>query len=195
MKHLKTLETYPCKMHVCATSRSTFATSRQNTCNIRLEQMKHLEHTLEIYVYSHYNICNIRIYFCNIDIQHLQHTSETYETLETYYCKFATCAFSVASACCLDRLIDVELETTECHRGRWCRARRWHEPQQEQADGARPRREREFRSEHLTRRACRARRGRGWGPSREQATRAGAAWASAGSVWTDGCQRYISQTC
>jgi hypothetical protein len=36
------------------------------------------------YVYSHYNMCNIPIYFCNIDIQHLQHTSETSETLETY---------------------------------------------------------------------------------------------------------------
>ena len=48
--------------------------------------MKHLEHTLETYVYSHYKMCNILIYFCNIDIQHLQHTSETFETLETYYC-------------------------------------------------------------------------------------------------------------
>jgi hypothetical protein len=37
MKHLKTLETYACNMHVYATSRSTFATSRQNTCNIRRE--------------------------------------------------------------------------------------------------------------------------------------------------------------
>jgi hypothetical protein len=48
--------------------------------------MKHFEHTLETYVYSHYNMCNIPGYFCNIDIQHLQHTSETSETLETYYC-------------------------------------------------------------------------------------------------------------
>ena len=68
MKHLKTLETYACNMHVYATSRSTFATSRQNTCNICLEQMKYLEHTLETYVYSHYNMCNIPIYFRNIDI-------------------------------------------------------------------------------------------------------------------------------
>ena len=68
MKHLKTLETYACNMYVYATSRSTFATSRKNTCNIRLEQMKHLEHTLETYVYSHYNMCNIPIYFRNIDI-------------------------------------------------------------------------------------------------------------------------------
>jgi hypothetical protein len=44
-KHMKTLETYACNTHVYATSRSTFATSRQNTCNIRMEQMKHLEHT------------------------------------------------------------------------------------------------------------------------------------------------------
>jgi hypothetical protein len=47
MKHLKTLETYVCNMHVYATSTSTFATSRQNNCNIHLEQMKHLEYTLE----------------------------------------------------------------------------------------------------------------------------------------------------
>jgi hypothetical protein len=32
---------------------------------IRLKQMKHVEHTLETYVYSHCNICNIRP-FCNI---------------------------------------------------------------------------------------------------------------------------------
>jgi hypothetical protein len=48
--------------------------------------MKHLEHTFETCVYSHYNMCNIPISFCNIDIQHLQHTSETSKTLETYYC-------------------------------------------------------------------------------------------------------------
>jgi hypothetical protein len=71
-------------MYVYATSRSTFATSKQNTRNIYLEQMKHLEHTLETYVYSHYNMCNISIFFCNINIQHFQHTSETSETLEIY---------------------------------------------------------------------------------------------------------------
>jgi hypothetical protein len=48
--------------------------------------MKYLEHTLETYVYSHYNMYNISIYFCNIDIQHLQHTSKTSKILETYYC-------------------------------------------------------------------------------------------------------------
>ena len=58
--------------------------SKWNTCNIRLKQINHLEHTLETYVYSHYNMCNIPIYFCNIDIQHLQHTSESSKTLETY---------------------------------------------------------------------------------------------------------------
>jgi hypothetical protein len=46
--------------------------------------MKHLEYTLETYMYSQYNMCNISIYFCNIDIQHLQHTSKTSEILETY---------------------------------------------------------------------------------------------------------------
>jgi hypothetical protein len=92
MKHMKTLKTYACNMHVYATSRSTFSTSRRN---IRLEQMKYLGHTLETYVYSHYNMCNILIYFCNIYIQHLQHTSETFET---YYC---TMRFE--SACYLDK--------------------------------------------------------------------------------------------
>ena len=86
MKHLKTFETYACNMHVYATSRSTFATSRQNTCNIHLEEIKYLEHRLETYVYSHYNMCDILIYFCNIDIQHLQHSSETFETIETHAC-------------------------------------------------------------------------------------------------------------
>jgi hypothetical protein len=42
--------------------------------------MKHLEDTFETYVYSHYKMCNIPIYFCNIDIQRLQHISETFET-------------------------------------------------------------------------------------------------------------------
>jgi hypothetical protein len=45
--------------------------------------MKHLEHTVETYVYSHCNTCNIKIYFWNIYIKHLQHTSET---PETYVC-------------------------------------------------------------------------------------------------------------
>jgi hypothetical protein len=45
--------------------------------------MKHLEYTLETYMYKHCHMCNIPIYFCNIDIKHLQHT---FETLETYAC-------------------------------------------------------------------------------------------------------------
>jgi hypothetical protein len=36
-------------------------------------------------VYSHYNLCNIPIYFYNIDIQYLQHIYETSKTLQTYY--------------------------------------------------------------------------------------------------------------
>jgi hypothetical protein len=44
----------------------------KHTCNIRLNKlMKHLEHTLAIYMYSHCNICNIPIYFYNIDMKHL----------------------------------------------------------------------------------------------------------------------------
>jgi hypothetical protein len=62
----------------------------KNTCNIRL-MMKHLEHILETYVYSHCNICNIPIYFvtliqntCNIHLKHLKHM-------------FATCVFHPSS--------------------------------------------------------------------------------------------------
>jgi hypothetical protein len=46
-------------------------------CNIRLKQVKHLEHTLATYVYSHYNICNIQI-------KHMQRLDETGETLGTH---------------------------------------------------------------------------------------------------------------
>jgi hypothetical protein len=46
--------------------------------------MKQSEHTLEIYVYSRCNMCNISIYFCNTDIKQLQHTYKTSETLETH---------------------------------------------------------------------------------------------------------------
>jgi hypothetical protein len=83
--------------------------------------MKHLEHTLETYVYNYY-MCNILIYFCIINIQHLplKHLKHT----------LATCAFSVPSTCCLDkwRLVDAELDVTEWGRryqqvggcaGRW----------------------------------------------------------------------------
>ena len=56
--------------------------------NIRLEnEIKHLEHTLETYVYSHCNMCNILIYFCNIKMKYLQHPDETSEIFETYSCK------------------------------------------------------------------------------------------------------------
>jgi hypothetical protein len=68
-----------CLKHACiaiathAISRSTFATSRWNTCNIRLKRLKHLKHMLETYVYSHNSIWNIQM-------KHLKHTSETLET-------------------------------------------------------------------------------------------------------------------
>jgi uncharacterized membrane protein YGL010W len=54
-------------------------------------QMKHLEHTLETYAYSHRNMCNITIYFCNIDIKHLKHA-------------FATCSFSTNISLLLQRM-------------------------------------------------------------------------------------------
>jgi hypothetical protein len=55
-------------------------------CNIRMEDMKLLEHIFKTYAYSHYNMCIILIYFINIHIQHLQRTLKISETLETYYC-------------------------------------------------------------------------------------------------------------
>jgi hypothetical protein len=40
-------------------------------------------------------MCNILIYFCNTDVEHLKHI-------------FATCAFSATSPCCL------RMETCQC---------------------------------------------------------------------------------
>jgi hypothetical protein len=57
---------------------SAYRTLATHICyNIRLKQMKRLEHTLATYVYGHFNICNIQM-------KHLQHTFETTETFETY---------------------------------------------------------------------------------------------------------------
>jgi hypothetical protein len=86
MKHMKPHEKYACNMHVYATSGLLLQHLDEHTCNICLIQMKHLELKLETYVYSHCNICNIRIYFCNTDTKRLQHTSKTSETPETYVC-------------------------------------------------------------------------------------------------------------
>jgi hypothetical protein len=59
----------------------------ETLANIHREnEMKHLEHKLETYVYSYCNICNISIYFCNINMKHLQHSDETSKTLEIYSC-------------------------------------------------------------------------------------------------------------
>jgi hypothetical protein len=59
----------------------------ETLANIRLEnEMKHLEYTLETYVYSHCNMCNILMYFYNIKMKHLQYPNETSETLEIYSC-------------------------------------------------------------------------------------------------------------
>jgi hypothetical protein len=42
-------------------------------------KVKQLKHTLQKYVYNHFNICNIQI-------KHLQHMSEIGETFGTYTC-------------------------------------------------------------------------------------------------------------
>jgi hypothetical protein len=46
--------------------------------------MKYLEHTFETYVYSHCNMCNIRIYFCNTDTKHLQHAFSAQHLLDAW---------------------------------------------------------------------------------------------------------------
>jgi hypothetical protein len=43
-----------------------------------------LEHAFKRPLQS--NMCNIQIYFCNIDIKHFQHACETFEILETDAC-------------------------------------------------------------------------------------------------------------
>jgi hypothetical protein len=52
-------------------------------------ELKHLEHKLKtyIYIYSHCNMCNIPIYFCNINMKqcniymkHLKHLKHTLAT-------------------------------------------------------------------------------------------------------------------
>jgi hypothetical protein len=59
----------------------------ENTYNIRLIQMKHLEHTLETYVHNHCNICNISIYFCYTDTKQNYNVSLKHlKTPETYVC-------------------------------------------------------------------------------------------------------------
>jgi hypothetical protein len=50
------------------------------------KQMKHLEHTLATYVYSHCNMCNILTYFCDIQMKDMQYPDKTSKTLETYAC-------------------------------------------------------------------------------------------------------------
>jgi hypothetical protein len=167
--------------------------------DIRLEQWNiwniHLKHTCiaittcatspSSFVISIYNTCNIP----SKQLKHLKHTIATY-------------TFSIASAWCLDRLIDAELNTgTELNVVEWravhrCGARQRHEPQQVQgqADEARPRREvwvRE-RAPSVSGLLCVARAGAarartGSVPWREWAGDADeAAWASVWSVRTDG---------
>ena len=58
-----------------------------NICN---NQMKHLQYmyetpeTLRNICLQHAGICNIQIYFCNIQIKHLQHKSGIDKTFGTY---------------------------------------------------------------------------------------------------------------
>jgi hypothetical protein len=66
--------------HTCNICVKHMQHPNKHTYNVSLKkQIKHLEQTFLTYVYSHYNICNIPIYFCNILIKHLYHISETFE--------------------------------------------------------------------------------------------------------------------
>jgi hypothetical protein len=53
------------------------------------KQMKYWGYTLATYMYNHYNIYNITIYFCNIPMKQLKHTSGKTETLETWACNMS----------------------------------------------------------------------------------------------------------
>jgi hypothetical protein len=97
----------------------TYATSRQNTCNMCVNICNIQTNTLATYIYNHCNVCNILIHFCNIHMKHLQHTCETSKTLETY-------SFSATSPCCLGewRLFGVwsspKAVARSEERRRWC---------------------------------------------------------------------------
>jgi hypothetical protein len=62
----------------------------ETLANIHLKnEMKHFEHKLETYVYSHCNMCNISIYFCNIKMKHtcnihMKHLKHLKHTLATW---------------------------------------------------------------------------------------------------------------
>jgi hypothetical protein len=51
-------------------------------------------------------MCNIPIYFCNIQMKHMQHPNETFETLQTYTCNIR-----------FQRNVTLQLEGMEAHRG------------------------------------------------------------------------------
>jgi hypothetical protein len=92
LKHLNTLKNH---YNTYTSWQNHLQTSVWNIRNIQIKtlatyiwkkQMKHLKQTLAAYVYSHCNICNIPIYYCNIYTKYLQHTSETSTIVKTYVC-------------------------------------------------------------------------------------------------------------
>jgi hypothetical protein len=106
----------------------------KNTCNMRMIQIKYLEYTLQTYVYSHCNIRNILIYFCNTGTKHLQHTSKT---LKTYVCNMRfQCNISLL-ACCLGMEVSLLLgnrSSSVCgvHQ---CKACQWREARRSGREG------------------------------------------------------------
>jgi len=94
-----------------ATSQSTFEISAWNNWNIHLKHLKTLEKAIA-------NICNIQIYFCNMQMKHLQHMYETSETLENIRLQQACYATSTISRW---NTWDIRLKHLQytCRKNRW----------------------------------------------------------------------------
>jgi hypothetical protein len=63
-----------------------------NICNILI---KHLHWNIRL---QHACICNIQIYFCNIEMKHLQHTSETNKNIYNIHMKHACIAITTCAS-------------------------------------------------------------------------------------------------
>jgi hypothetical protein len=38
-----------------------------------------MKHAIKTYVYRHSNVCNIQVYFCNIQMKHMKHSKHMLE--------------------------------------------------------------------------------------------------------------------
>jgi hypothetical protein len=71
----------------------TYATSRQNICNIRLKRMKHLNRRLQ-----HISVQHPYLLLQHIYIKHLQYNFKTFEILEHIFCNVQILLMVVPSA-------------------------------------------------------------------------------------------------